>query len=185
MPQGLNSQDIQILNSYKEAGNRDRYWSYLAAKGDAYAALALHVVRNDNNDGKIANLFAAQRASELGVPFDEQKWNAVGVELMKLDFGKRSRALEAGAPDGGLTLSFDTIEQYHAKVFQQFSLDTKAWTPEIPLQEALKFAGTADAQALWNDMLATGFSGVGGFFDRDRSGAAAAEIMKVRAQRIG
>lgn len=107
----LTSKDIQILDGYAQAGNRDRYWSYLAGKGDPYAALALHVVRNDSNDGKIANLYAANRANELGVSFDEQKWNRVGVELMSKDLNARRDAFNTGAPDGGLTIGFDIIKQ--------------------------------------------------------------------------
>ena len=46
MPQ-LTATNIAVLNNYAAAGQRERYWSYLAALGDKYAARALEVVRND------------------------------------------------------------------------------------------------------------------------------------------
>ena len=57
---GLNRQDIEILRSYAEDGNRELYWNYLAQKpgNDGYGLLALGVVRNDNVPGAVANSYA-------------------------------------------------------------------------------------------------------------------------------
>ena len=53
MPQ-LTAINISVLNNYAAAGQRERYWSYLAALGDKYAARALEVVRNDGPFGQLA-----------------------------------------------------------------------------------------------------------------------------------
>lgn len=69
---GLSRQDLDILETYAETGNRELYFNYLAQKqgNDGYGLLARGVVRNDNNPGTTANSFADRQARADAVHFN-------------------------------------------------------------------------------------------------------------------
>ena len=130
MPQ-LTATNIAVLNNYAAAGQRERYWSYLAALGDKYAARALEVVRNDGVFGQLANNHAAaavpvNRQGE----FTEQRWNQFGIELMRDDFAARNFLFTRDVGDLGLTLPLETIRRYHLEEFERAGLPGSAWTLE-------------------------------------------------------
>jgi hypothetical protein len=68
----LNSSDYVILDAYAAANNRVGYWSYLAGKGDAYAALALGVATNETLSGYVANQFLLGKAEKVGLTLSQQ-----------------------------------------------------------------------------------------------------------------
>lgn len=109
----LTQQDIGILASYVERGERSAYWTYLAAKGDPYARLAAQVVRNDTFDGVVANRYAKQVASERGITKTPEAWNKVGVDLIKEDLVERSRLVSEDQGAAALFLGVDLIKQTH------------------------------------------------------------------------
>ncbi|MEG0184700.1 MAG: hypothetical protein RR704_14735 [Stenotrophomonas sp.] len=74
--EGLTQKEMDVLEAYADAGNRELYFNYLAQKpgNDGYGLLALGVVRNDNAPGATANSFADRQASQDGIHFDEGQW---------------------------------------------------------------------------------------------------------------
>ncbi len=153
MPQ-LTATNIAVLNNYAAAGQRERYWSYLAALGDKYAARALEVVRNDGPFGQLANNHAAAAVPDnRAAEFTEQQWNVFGVKLMQADLDVRRDLFNRNIGDKGLTLSVDTIRTYHAVAFANEGLPKTAWTLE-PVIGGMLDSGNASqqlfAQAYWD-----------------------------------
>lgn len=86
----LTQTDINVLQSYSQNGQRERYWGYLAALGDKYAVRALEVVQNTSVFGQLANNHAAAFVPDaLKATFTESTWNDFGKELMRADFAAR------------------------------------------------------------------------------------------------
>jgi len=152
---GLSRQDLDILEAYAEAGNRELYFNYLAQKqgNDGYGLLALGVVRNDNNPGATANSFADRQARADGVHFNEGQWQEFGVELIQRDFALRAAQFEAGRSDLALNLPVDDIQQAHDDVFNARGIDPSAWTPYTLLMAARAHGGRAEAEAVWTMLL--------------------------------
>ncbi|MHB1098190.1 MAG: beta strand repeat-containing protein [Burkholderiales bacterium] len=150
MANTLTQQDIAQLQQYATAGDRYKYWSYLSAKGDPYATLALGVVTGATSDGYIANHFAATFApagSPLANPDSTQAWWNLGADLMKADLAARINNGNA------VDLSFQIIQGYHATVYQNYNLPPQAFTPYIPFKTYIQTGDWATANQLWHQML--------------------------------
>ena len=63
----LTQVQLDNLERLSAAGDREGYYTYLAATGDRYAELALGVVREDTLSGRMANAFMAYQAEQQGV----------------------------------------------------------------------------------------------------------------------
>lgn len=151
---GKVERDMEILRFYAAQGNREAYWSYLAANGDRYARLALGVVRNDTVSGVIANGYAQMRADQMKVVMSERDWDKFGVELMRSDLAARESYLPQSIALGKIiSLTVKDIAIYHAKLFSNFNLDPAAWTAHIPLAPYLLANDQAGAEKVWEAML--------------------------------
>lgn len=152
---GLNQADIQILNSYALAGNRELYFNYLAQKSgnDGYGLLALGVVRNDNAPGATANSFAAQQAHSDGVRMSEGEWQEFGIDLMRRDLALRVTRLEEKRPDLALNLPAKDVQASHDEAFSERHINPSAWTPYKLLEAARKHGGEAEADQVWSMLL--------------------------------
>ena len=116
----LIQRDVNILQSYADNGQRERYWGYLAALGDKYAVRALEVVQNSSMFGQLANNHAtAFVPGALKATFNEAGWNEFGKGLMRADLAARKGLFNdgIGTGDRGLTLDGETIRRYHKTVF--------------------------------------------------------------------
>lgn len=115
---GLTEQDLTILRSYAEEGNRELYWNYLAQKqgNDGYGVLALGVVRNDSMPGAVANHFAANRAQADGRAMSERDWERFGEDLVSRDVAFRSRYLAGGREDLALNLPVKDVQSARTMV---------------------------------------------------------------------
>ena len=82
MAKELTQQQIGILATHANNGDRYAYWSYLSQLGDPYAKLALGVVTNETWQGQVANLFAAARGQDKGVTIDYRANWKIGSDLM-------------------------------------------------------------------------------------------------------
>lgn len=148
------ARDMEILRFYAAQGNREAYWNYLAKNGDAYARLALGVVRNDTINGVIANSYAQMRADQMKVVMSERDWNRFGVALMRADLEHRERFLSDSMAAGRmLPLGVKYIAEYHAAVFSFFHLDETAWTAHVPLSPYLLADDQVGAEKIWSAML--------------------------------
>lgn len=153
---GLNSKDMEILQSYAEAGNRERYWNYLAshAGADGYGLLALGVVRNDNMPGAIANSYAQSYARKHnGVSLDDRGWEAFGRDLVRNDFERRALHMADDEPQLALNLPAKDIQDAHRQSFAKVSIGANAWTPNILLDAARASGGEVAVEKVWRDML--------------------------------
>lgn len=125
MANQLTQLDLDILKKYADQGDRKHYWSYLAEKGDPYAALALGVVLNNTPPGQVANNFfwsSYQPNSQAVV--DEKELNRIGVVLMEQDFIQRNDLFKT-SPYYALYLPAQNIYNEHAAGLP--SIDY--WTP--------------------------------------------------------
>ena len=86
MPTLLTQADINTLGSLVQAENRLGYYDYLASKGYAYGGLAGNVVRDQGLSGITANLFAENKADELGKSLSAGDWTQLSISLMQQDF---------------------------------------------------------------------------------------------------
>ena len=131
--QGLSQKDLHILQHYVDHGNRELYWNYLAQLpgNDGYALLALGVVRNDNMPGSVANTYAKDYAMEhSGVSMTEREWDQFGVNLMETDFKLRQEFSRSSAhPEHSLNLPAIEVMKVHDKTFENYNIDSNAWTP--------------------------------------------------------
>jgi hypothetical protein len=152
---GLNEQDIKVLKSYADAGNRELYFNFLAQKdgSDGYGQLALGVVRNDNAPGATANSFADRQARADGVVMNEGQWQAFGVELMQRDLELRRAQLAEGRADLALNLPVKQIQQSHDPAFERRGIHPSAWTPYVLLEAARAKGGEREAEAVWKVLL--------------------------------
>jgi len=152
---GLSRQDLDILETYAEAGNRELYFNYLAQKqgNDGYGLLALGVVRNDNNPGATANSFADRQARADGVHFNEGQWQAFGVDLIRRDFALRAAQFDAGRPELALNLPVKDVQKAHDDAFKARGIDPSAWTPYTLLMAARVHGGEPEAEAVWTMLL--------------------------------
>ena len=153
---GLTQKDMEILEFYSKQGNRVLYWNYLAHKDgvDAYPALAMSVVRNDNMPGSIANHYAAIVTKEVNhKELSERQWDAVGVSLMKNDLQYRQYYISQGRPDLALNLPALAVEAVHDKTFQNWGITPEAWTPKHLFEEIHKKNGAQAVQDYWQVLL--------------------------------
>ena len=151
----LTQQDLKILRSYAEEGNRELYWNYLAQKqgNDGYGLLALGVVRNDSMPGAVANHFAANSARADGRVLSEREWERFGEDLVTRDLALRDRHLARGRGDLALNLPVDHVQRAHDGAFREAGIDPNAWTPRQLLEAARRQGGTEAAEQVWANML--------------------------------
>ncbi|MBS4018314.1 MAG: cadherin-like domain-containing protein [Dechloromonas sp.] len=127
MANQLTQLDLDILKKYADQGDRKHYWSYLAEKGDPYAALALGVVLNNTPPGQVANNFfwsSYQPNSQAVV--DEKELNRIGVDLMQEDFKQRSSLFNT--PNGAMAaLYLPALNIFNEHKIGLPSIDY--WTP--------------------------------------------------------
>ncbi|MDQ7997678.1 MAG: hypothetical protein AAGC76_17700 [Luteibacter sp.] len=160
---GLNNKDMEILQAYAEAGNRERYWNYLAnhAGADGYGLLALGVVRNDNMPGAVANSYAQSYAKDHDhLVLDERGWEAFGRDLVRNDFQRRALHMAQNEPQLALNLPVADIQDAHAQSFGKASIGADAWTPNILLNAARAGGGEPAVEKVWHTMLDSRFIGV-------------------------
>ncbi len=161
----LTSSDYVTLHAFANNNDRIGYWSYLAAKGDSYSALALGVATNETLSGYVANSFFLNKAQAVGLTFSESDLYKVGVDLMRADLASRETAFNTpGNIDGGLTLDVRTIYRYHDNIFKQDTngqLDGRAWTPELALRNALavgdQTGNYSQADQIWSNVQSPNF----------------------------
>lgn len=161
---GLNRQDIEILRTYAENGNRELYWNYLAQKpgNDGYGLLALGVVRNDNVPGAVANSYAQNYAQEHdGVRLSERQWQRFGADLVRADLDARERMLGRDRPDLALNLPVREVQNAHDVTFRQYGIDENAWTPRLLLDASRRHGGEAEAERVWTGMMDNSYLGIG------------------------
>ncbi len=161
---GLNRQDIEILRSYAEDGNRELYWNYLAQKpgNDGYGLLALGVVRNDNVPGAVANIYAQNYAQEHnGVRLNERQWERFGADLVRADLAARERMLDGNRPDLALNLPVREVQNAHDATFRRYGIDENAWTPRLLLDASRRQGGEAEAERVWTGMMDNSYLGIG------------------------
>ncbi|HEX7635487.1 MAG TPA: calcium-binding protein, partial [Noviherbaspirillum sp.] len=160
MANTLTAQDFAILQQFVNNQDRYGYWNYLAARGDAYAALALGVVTGANSEGFVANAYAATYApkgSDLAnANIVTKAWWGIGVGLMTADLQARQKLENPG--DSSLDLSFKTILEYHKKVFADNtpSLPPQAWTPYVPFEGYINGGDWTTANQKWHQMISGG-----------------------------
>jgi hypothetical protein len=152
---GLTQQDLTILRSYAEEGNRELYWNYLAQKqgNDGYGLLALGVVRNDSMPGAVANHFAAERARADGRVMSEREWERFGEDLVTRDVALRAKHLDDGRADLALNLPVENVQRAHDGAFEAARIDPNAWTPRQLLEAARRHGGKQAAEQVWANML--------------------------------
>lgn len=157
MANQLTTQDITILKAYADRQERQAYWSYLAAKGDPYAKLALQVVKNDTLDGFTANYYASAIADKAGIQKTSEQWNKVGVDLMRADLGKRDALVEKGQGSDALYLKVAPITESHQAAFAANGLSLDAWTAWAPIKSDYENGNLAGAQDKFSAMVDGGF----------------------------
>ncbi|WP_315387551.1 XVIPCD domain-containing protein [uncultured Stenotrophomonas sp.] len=166
---GLTQNDIRILTSYADAGNRELYWNYLSQLpgADGYGTLALGVVRNDSLPGRVANSYAQEHARNQhdngsrfpNAELSERQWEAFGQTLLKRDLELRSYWMEQNQPDKALNLPGKDVMRAHDRAFEQHGLDPNCWTPRVLLQAAVKESGPEKMEQIWSNMLDNDYAG--------------------------
>ncbi|MCL1524958.1 hemolysin, partial [Xanthomonas nasturtii] len=126
---GLTEQDLRILSTYANKGNRELYWNYLSQLdgADGYGTLALGVVRNDSLPGRVANSYAqdyARTQHENGSRFananlTERQWEEFGQTLLTKDLELRQNWLLKDRPDLALNLPGASVMLAHDRAFEQ------------------------------------------------------------------
>ncbi|WP_161963836.1 Smlt3024 family type IV secretion system effector [Xanthomonas arboricola] len=160
---GLSEQDLKILSSYADAGNRELYWNYLSQLdgADGYGTLALGVVRNDSLPGRVANSYAqdyARNQHDNGSGFanaelSERQWEAFGQTLLKKDLEARQYWMSEHRPDLAQNLPGADVMRAHDQAFLDHELDPNCWTPRVLLQAALEKSGPQKLEQIWTNML--------------------------------
>lgn len=161
---GLNQQDMDILERYASAGNRELYWNYLAQHedSDGYGLLALGVVRNDSMPGAVANNFAQNHArSHDDRVLSEREWEQFGVDLIQQDLKRRQLHMKNDRPDLALNLPVKDVQYAHDKSFRDYEIDPNAWTPRQLLEAARRQGGEKAAEGVWHAMLDNNALGLG------------------------
>lgn len=161
---GLNQQDMDILERYASAGNRELYWNYLAQHedSDGYGLLALGVVRNDSMPGAVANNFAQNHArSHDDRVLSEREWEQFGVDLIQQDLKRRQLHMKNDRPDLALNLPVKDVQYAHDKSFRDYEIDPNAWTPRQLLEAARRQGGEDAAEGVWHAMLDNNALGLG------------------------
>ncbi len=156
MARNLTPEELDTLRHHSEAGDRTAYYTALESFGNKYGTLALGVVNNDTIAGKTANLyFVTQAAIEMGPsPISKEELATISLQLMQEDSAARENA-------GGVDLSVDDIQAYHASVFDSVAnISVLAWTPTVALNG---LETPEERQNYWNALLDP--SGLGGFVD--------------------
>lgn len=166
---GLKEQDLKILSSYADAGNRELYWNYLSQLdgADGYATLALGVVRNDSLPGQVANSYAqnyARTQHDNGSHFananlSERQWEAFGQTLLKKDLEARQYWMSEHRPDLAQNLPGADVMRAHDQAFLDHELDPNCWTPRVLLQAALEKSGPQKLEQIWTNMLDNEYGG--------------------------
>ncbi len=166
---GLTQNDIRILTSYADAGNRELYWNYLSQLpgADGYGTLALGVVRNDSLPGRVANSYAQEHARNqhdngsrfANADLSERQWEAFGQTLLKRDLELRSYWMGQNQPDKALNLPGKDVMRAHDRAFELHNLDPNCWTPRVLLQAALKESGPEKVEQIWANMLDNNYLG--------------------------
>lgn len=166
---GLTQNDIRILTSYADAGNRELYWNYLSQLpgADGYGTLALGVVRNDSLPGRVANSYAQDHARSQhdngsrfpNADLSERQWEAFGQTLLKRDLELRNYWMGQSQPDKALNLPGKDVMRAHDRAFERHNLDPNCWTPRVLLQAALKESGPEKVEQIWTNMLDNNYLG--------------------------
>lgn len=166
---GLNEQDLEVLSSYANKGNRELYWNYLSQLdgADGYGTLALGVVRNDSLPGQVANNYAqdyAKTQHDTGSRFanaelSERQWEEFGQTLLKKDFELRQAWFDKERPDMALNLPGKDVMRAHDQAFLDHELDPNCWTPRVLLQAALEKSGPQKLEQIWTNMLDNEYGG--------------------------
>jgi len=166
---GLTQNDIRILTSYADAGNRELYWNYLSQLpgADGYGTLALGVVRNDSLPGRVANSYAQDHARSQhdngsrfpNADLSERQWEAFGQTLLKRDLELRNYWMGHNQPDKALNLPGKDVMRAHDRAFERHNLDPNCWTPRVLLQAALKESGPEKVEQIWTNMLDNNYLG--------------------------
>jgi hypothetical protein len=166
---GLTQNDIRILTSYADAGNRELYWNYLSQLpgADGYGTLALGVVRNDSLPGRVANSYAQDHARSQhdngsrfpNADLSERQWEAFGQTLLKRDLELRNYWMGQNQPDKALNLPGKDVMRAHDRAFERHNLDPNCWTPRVLLQAALKESGPEKVEQIWTNMLDNNYLG--------------------------
>ncbi|SOU02924.1 Hypothetical Protein LMG19146_03004 [Xanthomonas arboricola pv. fragariae] len=166
---GLSEQDLEILSSYANKGNRELYWNYLSQLdgADGYGTLALGVVRNDSLPGQVANNYAqdyAKTQHDTGSRFadaelSERQWEEFGQTLLKKDFELRQAWFDKERPDMALNLPGKDVMRAHDQAFLDHELDPNCWTPRVLLQAALEKSGPQKLEQIWANMLDNEYGG--------------------------
>ncbi|MCC4602432.1 hemolysin [Xanthomonas campestris pv. badrii] len=160
---GLSDQDLKILSSYADAGNRELYWNYLSQLdgSDGYGTLALGVVRNDSLPGRVANSYAQEYARTqhdngsrfANAELSERQWEAFGQTLLKKDLEVRRYWMSEHRPDLAQNLPGADVMLAHDQAFLDHELDPNCWTPRVLLQAALENSGPQKLEQIWTNML--------------------------------
>ncbi|WP_330462324.1 XVIPCD domain-containing protein [Xanthomonas nasturtii] len=166
---GLSEQDLKVLSSYADAGNRELYWNYLSQLdgADGYGTLALGVVRNDSLPGRVANSYAqdyARTQHDNGSRFanaelSERQWEAFGQTLLKMDLEVRRYWMSEHRPDLAQNLPGADVMRAHDQAFLDHELDPNCWTPRVLLQAALEKSGPQKLEQIWTNMLDNEYAG--------------------------
>lgn len=168
----LNGGDIEVLRSYADHGNRERYWNYLAQHegSDGYGLLALGVVRNDNMPGAVANAYAQSYAHQHdGIDMSERQWEVFGRRLVAEDFALRLDHFENGRGDLALNLPGSEVQDAHEASFQANHINPDAWTPNRLINAARKVGGEQEVDKVWHTMLDNSLHGTKRMVDTTRS----------------
>lgn len=166
---GLTQNDVRILTSYADAGNRELYWNYLSQLpgADGYGTLALGVVRNDSLPGRVANSYAQDHARSQhdngsrfpNAQLSERQWEAFGQTLLKRDLELRTYWMGQNQPDKALNLPGKDVMRAHDRAFEQHGLDPNCWTPRVLLQAAARESGPQKMEQIWTNMLDNNYLG--------------------------
>ncbi|ATN37739.1 hypothetical protein ACO34A_28665 (plasmid) [Rhizobium sp. ACO-34A] len=143
----LTQNNIAILRTFVQAGDRIGYYTQLAAWGDQYAALALGVVTNETQAGATANIYFMQENLEDGVSIDWNQLTSLSIDLMVADLDARVTSVQNNA---GGNLSVDTIWDYHKAVFASYDVSADAWTVDYVLNQ---LPTLAERQAFWDSLV--------------------------------
>ena len=142
-------QDIDILQTYQERGQCNRYWNYLANIGERYAALAPGVIFEKDDDlAPLHHFYWTQYRSKGNNKPNKSERREFGHALMKADLAQRSVLLQAGGRLAALHLSASHIYLQHKRVLR----DRYVWTP---LEMLAPFYDNANpninvAQKMWD-----------------------------------
>lgn len=166
---GLTNRDVEILDSYARAGNRELYWNYLSQLpgADGYGTLALGVVRNDSIPGAVANSYAQSYAGQQhdrgssfpNVHLTERQWDSFGQTLLEQDLIRRRYWMDEQRPDLALNLPGRDVMTAHDVAFEAHKLDPNCWTPRVLLQAARENSGPDKAEQIWRNMLNNDYAG--------------------------